>query len=253
MIKKTLTLALHTFSENIKQRNFLILAVYILFVLGSGVLFSMLAPAEEIRVILDLGLSAIEAFAFLSSAFISVKLVLQEIENKTLYLILSRPVSRTSYLAGRYAGILLLSAVQVSLMTAALGGLLIFKGWSPDMLICAIALSVIMKVAIISAAGILISLISTSQASSLIIISFLWALGHFSSELRHLAARLAETGSAAAILVSGVSYIIPDFNALNYKDIVSTAGTLPQAGLYTAEYSLALLFFAAVIFEKKEL
>lgn len=257
-LKNLLFIALHTFRENLKQKNFLILLVYIIVLLSSGFLFSMLAPEQEIRVISNLGSSAIEAFAFLASAFIAVKIILLEIETKTLYLLLARPVKRSSYLFGRYLGLLGVAALYIFLMSLALGGLISLKGGSPLLFMTSLSLSVFLKVMIISSAGVLISLISTSQASSFVIITFLWATGHFSSEIRHLAGTLAAGGSAAGgIMVNIVSYIIPNLSALNYKDTFFASGFSPgdfiSVILYSILYSGALIFFASAIFENKDL
>ncbi|NLB35591.1 MAG: ABC transporter permease [Elusimicrobia bacterium] len=218
----------------------------------------MLAPDQEIRVITDLGSAAIEIFAFLTATFIAVRIILQEIEQKTLYLTLSRLVSRDSFLIGKYMGLLGLAAVYIILMSLALGVLLAFKGWNPTGFILALSSSVFLKLMIVSSAGVLISLVSTSSVSSFIIISFLWATGHFSSEIRHLAATLSADGlSIAGLILAGVSYIIPDLAALNCKDTFFTGGFTPNDFLKMASYALlyssALLLFASALFRKKDL
>ena len=75
MIKKTFEIAKYTFIENLKSKNFIILFLYIFIVLGSGILFSILSPMQEIRIIFDIGVAAIELFAFLICTFISVRMI----------------------------------------------------------------------------------------------------------------------------------------------------------------------------------
>ncbi len=257
MSSRILRIARHTFAENIKHRNFIILFLFMIIVIGSGFLFSMLAPEQEIRVILDLGVAAIEIFAFLSAAFISSRLISKEVEQKTLYLVLTRPVTRTRYLAGRYTGILSVIGSYIILMTVFLTGILLLKGWSFDLFIAGIALSVFLKVLMVSALAILLSLATTSTASSFVAISFLWGLGHFSREVRFLILRMREAGSPAAFLLEAAYYAVPNFSRLNYKDFfhaeeVFSAGYFWNAG-YALFYALAVFLLAAAVFERKEL
>ncbi|MFC2060892.1 ABC transporter permease [Elusimicrobiota bacterium] len=257
MIKKIFEIARYTFIENLKHKNFIILFIFIAVVLGSGILFSMLSPAQEIRVILDLGTVAIEMFAFLSCTFIAVRMILQEMEHKTVYLILSRPVSRSHYLLGRFFGILSVIFTYVFIMTFALICMLLLKGWQWDPFILGVALSVLLKITIVASFSILLSLISTSSASSFISIFFLWTLGHFSEELKYINHLLKEAGVSITALIKLFYYIIPNFSKLNYKDTfhISDIFSLQLFWIagYAIIYSVIVLTLSIIIFNKKEL
>ncbi|MGM0567932.1 MAG: ABC transporter permease [Elusimicrobiota bacterium] len=253
-MNKIYQIAKLTIQENIKRNNFIILFIFIAIVLGSGFLFSMLSPQHEIRVILDLGAASIELFAFLSAAFISIIMISKEIETKTLYLILSRPISRASYLTGRFFGMAAVSFIYIAIMTAALAAMLFLKGWIWDVFLIQIAFFIFLKVLMVIALSLLISLISTSTATSFISIFFLWALGHFSNELKYLA---SETSGALSFIVDFTYLIAPNFSRLNYKDIFHAAEfdfyTLLNSFAYSSFYSAAILTLAVIIFRKKEL
>ncbi|MBN2406896.1 MAG: ABC transporter permease subunit [Elusimicrobia bacterium] len=257
MFNKIYQIAKYTYIDNLKRRNFIILLLYIFIVLGSGFLFSMLSPAQEIRIILDLGTAAIEMFAFLSCTFISVRLILQEMEEKTVYLILSRPVTRTEYLLGRYFGILSVMLVYIVIMNSALVLMLLAKGWSWNAYMLAIAVTVFMKVVIISAFSILLSLVSTSAASSFISIFFLWVLGHFSEELKYINYLLKQSGVKITPVIKAVYYIIPNFSMFNFKDLFqvkhSFTGELFWISSYAVLYAAVVIMLSIFIFNKKEL
>lgn len=256
-MNKIYQIAKYTFIENLKRKNFIILFIFIAIVLGSGVLFSMLAPDQEIRMIFDLGSAAIEMFTFLSAAFFSVRMILEEIEEKTAYLILSRPTSRASYLLGRFFGVASIALSYILIMTAALTLMLLLKGWTFNSSIVGIAVFTFLKILIVISFSILLSLISTSSASSFISIFFLWGLGHFAEELKHLNHILIEAGIVITFPLRVIYYIVPNFSKLNYKDIfhIKDAFTMELfwAGGYAILYSAAVLTLAILIFQKKEL
>lgn len=226
--------------------------------MGSGMLFSMLAPGQVIRVIMDIGTAAIEIFSFLSCAFISVRIILQEMEDRTVYLILSRPVSRPIYIIGRFFGIIGLMAVYILIMTLFLIITLLLKGWVFNSYIFLIAFSIFLKVSIVSSFSILISLISTSPASSFISIFFLWTLGHFSEELKYINYLLKEEGVRITFFLKTVYYLLPNFSKLNYKDFFHVSFSTVSTDFlwmtcYSFLYSAVLIYISILIYMKKEL
>ncbi len=256
-ISKIYQIAKYTVLENMKRRNFLILFLFIIIIMGSGILFSMLAPDKELRVITDLGTASIELFAFLTAAFVSVKMILQEMENRTVYLILARPVKRWTYITGRFLGITAQTAFYIIFMTSALALLLLIKGWSWDFYIVGISISIFFKVLIVISFSIMFSLISTSSASSFLSIFFLWSLGHFSDDLLVLGEMLTEAGIHIAPLLRIIYYIIPNFSILNYKDFYHVRAPLSANFLfscgYALGYSLVILLISIILFDSKEL
>lgn len=255
-MRKIAEIAKFTFFDNVKRHNFLILFIYIVLVMGSGILFSALSPMEEIRVILDIGLSSIEIFVFLSCAFISVKIILEEMEERTVYLILSRPVSRSTYIIGRYIGIMSVIISYIAIMCLSLVLMLLLKGWQWNPYIFFVMFSISCKVSIVAAFSILLSLISTSSASSFISIFFIWALGHFTEELRYIYVLMTRSDMKYAFIVKFLYYILPNFSKFNYKDVFHVSGfqaDILWLGTYCIAYTSILLLLAVFLFRKKEL
>ncbi len=254
---KIYNIAKFTYVENLKKKNFIILFLFIFIVLGSGVLFSMLSPDQEIRVILDLGTAAIEMFAFLSASFIAVRLILQEMEEKTVYLILSRPVCRATYILGRFFGIISVIASYIIIMALSLIVMLLLKGWTFNSYIILISFTIFLKILIITSFSIFLSLISTSSASSFVTIFFLWALGHFAGELKHLNRLLKDSGIILTPLLQFLYYVLPNFSFLNYKDTFHITNAGFSAYFYPAGYAIfysaVIITLSIILFNKKEL
>lgn len=124
-------IALNTFREAVRDR-----VLYALLGAGVSVVLFALALGElslhqESRVVEDLGLAAVSLFSAWTSIFLGSSLLYKEIERKTLYVILPKPISRAEFLLGKYLGIALTIFVFVSVMGGALLGVLaVEKGLS---------------------------------------------------------------------------------------------------------------------------
>ncbi len=140
--------------------------------------------------ILDLGLASIESIALLSTIFAAVTLVLQEMESRTLYLILTRPVARAVFVFGRFLGLVAIMTLAYLLMAGAHAVLLALVHVPLDR---HYVLSLIFsweKIVVITAVALLFSLFSTSTASAVTFTFFFWIMGHFSTEILYLARKI---------------------------------------------------------------
>lgn len=244
----------YTFREHVRHKVWLSAALFALIMLGGGLVASALAQQERARMVLDLGLAANEAIALISIVFLTVHLILQEIESRAVFLILTHPVRRWQYLAGRFLGTL--SAVAAVLAAAGLAHWLLLKaaGWTGDgsyLLAWACSLG---KTAVMGSLALLLSLALTSEAAAMAFSVFFWIMGHFSGELRFIADKAGNPLLRTAILA--FAHVAPDFARLNYRDAFAMAPPGPAwaaaAALYVAAYCLACLALSAQLFEQKE-
>ncbi len=203
--------------------------------------------------IIDLGLAAIEALSLVISVFAAVTLVLEEMETRTLYLILTRPVARYQFVLGRFLGLLAIMTVAFGVMAAGHGALLKLLHISVDRHYVLSLYYSWEKIVVITAVAMVFSLFSTSTLSAVTFTFFLWILGHFSGELRFLAEKASRPLVAWACKT--VYYLAPNFEAMNIRDIPSTAlthGWLWAAFGYGFIYTTACLFLTILLFRKKE-
>ena len=111
-------ITLNTFREAVRDR-----VLYGVLGFASAVLFFTLALSElslheQRRVVTDVGLASISLFSVLIAIFLGSSLLYKEIERKTLYVILPKPIGRTEFLLGKYFGIVTTAVVFVALMGA---------------------------------------------------------------------------------------------------------------------------------------
>src|SRR4029077_12023420 len=115
-----------TFTEILRNRVWYVLILFSGILILSTLLLGTLGGEQKARMILDLGLASIETIAFLSTVFAAVTLVLEEMESRTLYLILTRPVARGVFILGRFLGLVAVMTSAYFVMAGAHAALLTF-------------------------------------------------------------------------------------------------------------------------------
>lgn len=244
----------YTFKEHVRHKAWLSSALFALVMLGGGVVAAALAQDERARMMLDLGLAANEALATVSVVFLTVHLVLREIESRAVFLILTHPVKRSHYLLGRYLGTL--AAVALGLAATGLlhWTLLLAFGGAPAGKYLAAWACTLGKTAVMGSLSLLLSLALTSEAAAMAFALFFWTLGHFSAEMRFLAGRSGSAPLKTAVLA--FANAAPDFAHFNFRDswhgVSPDAAWLLWAAAYALAYSGACLALAIQLFEQRE-
>lgn len=257
-LSNVVSLSRYTFKGNLRSRIFLVLLLFGAMLLAAAFLLSVLGQEQELRILSDLGLAAIEVLALFTAIFLIVNLILEQIEQRTIYLILTRSVTRFEYLIGSYMGTVLAIFVCVFVMTALNTVVLLFKGWDIGKeglpYFASIAMS-FEKIILISAVGLFFSLFSSSGVAALVFTFFIWTAGHFMEELRFLGEKIVSP--AAKVVFKFIYLILPNFQYLNARDLQATFQGqwdrfLIQGTLYTLVYSSLALLLAYAAFRRKE-
>ncbi len=251
---KIKAIAINTFKEAVRNKIYYLLVFFgIVFILLSR-LVSILTIGDTAKVIKDVGLAAIHFFTVLVAIFTGINLVYKEIEKKTIYNIISKPISRSSFILGKFLGLaftLLVALVAMGLIFSLY--ILIFIG-TLDPLILIYFLYLYMELLIVTAISILFSSFSTPILSSIftlclyIIGQIVWTYNLFKTSIP----------SAMAKFMANLMYhILPNFQKFNIKNEL-VLNLKPELNLfatlgYAACYITALLTLAIIIFNRKEL
>ena len=255
-LSRIATIARNTFREAVRDRVLYNLVLFVLLLTGGAVFLGELSAAQEAKIIVDIGLSAMLLFGVFISIFIGVGLVYKEIERRTIYAIFSKPVGRGEFLAGKYLGLCLTLCVNVAVMGAGVSLALLYVrgGWSPLVLGIwpAIAL-VYIELMIVVAVALLFSSFS-SPALSALLTFFVFVIGHFSAELKSLSATVG-TGSARVVFAA-LYYLLPNFSNYAYINAAShgetpTVANFFGAVLYGLIYIAVLLAAATLVFSRR--
>jgi ABC-type transport system involved in multi-copper enzyme maturation permease subunit len=251
-----LPIAEYTVKENIRGKIFYILLMFILVMVGAALVFSSLSPDTEARVITDIGLACIELFSFMAGIFAAVNLVLQEIENRTIYLLMTRPLHRWEYILGRYLGVLVILFINILLMLSVLVLLLKFaSNWQWDAMLFWSVITIFFKLIIIVSVALTASLVFTSTVTAIAFSFMVWIIGHFSNELRILSDKV--TAPVTKVFLSALYYLVPNFQYLNLKDKLYIPEVMPMhiialVLLYSLVYTAIVLFIGNLLFSRKE-
>lgn len=259
---RILAIAQNTFREAIRNKVLYALLFFaVLLILGS-VAIGRLSLHEEVRIIEDLGLAATSLFGIIICVFVGVNLVHKELDRKTIYLILARPIRREEFLLGRYLGTLGTMAVMVFLMAAVLAATVAARGGDLHGSLLKAVVLVYLEVAIVSAVALFFSSFSTPFLSGLFTF-LIFVAGRLVPDIRQLATRFPPGASrwalqaTAAILPNGrLFYVSGAVVEEQWRSIHMTFVTwtyVAQAASYALFYSAAVLLLAAVVFRRRDL
>jgi len=254
--RRIVAIARNAFREAVRDRVLYNLVLFVLLLTAAAIFLGELSGGQERKIIVDLGLSAMLLFGVFIAIFVGIGLVYKEIERRTVYAILAKPVGRGEFLVGKYLGLCLTLLVNILAMGPGVSLALIYvkRGWDPLALqIWPAILLIYFELAILTAVALLFSSFS-SPALSALLTFFVFIIGHFSSDLKSLA---ASTGSTSArVFFKAIYYALP--NLATYSFItpaahgqVPTAANLAAAVLYAITYIVVILAAATLIFSRR--
>ncbi|HWE30561.1 MAG TPA: ABC transporter permease [Polyangia bacterium] len=259
-------LALNTFREAVRNKVLYVLLMFALVLLAFTYFFSQGAMNEQLRIIRDVGLVGIELVGALIAIFIGVNLVYKELDRKTVFALIPKPIHRWEFVLGKYLGMLVTLAVLMTIMAVtlfvvlAIGGS-VFGGDNDNGTVLRAIVLVFGEVAVITAVAVLFSSFSSPILSGALTLG-IFAVGHFTPELRELVAKIEST--PLRLLVRGGMRLFPDLHLFYVSGSmvggqhVSVHGPFVDwsyvavAGAYGALYSAAAIVLAMIIFARRD-
>jgi len=266
-VKATAAIAINVFRESVRDKVLYNLVFFALLLIGASYLIGQLTAGQDVKIIKDLGLSATSVFGLFISIFIGIGLVSKEVERRSIYSLLSKPIHRYQLVLGKYAGLTLTLAVNVAIMAAALYAVLVYMSWgvgaqvqqgwdAPALdpaLVTAVAL-ILMELMLVTAIALFFSTFSTPILSAAFTFG-LYVVGHFSSDLRNF--QDVVDSPAAARLARGLYWVLPNLAQFDVKaDVVHGHGVplgyLGMTTAYAALYIAMLLVLSSFIFSRRD-
>lgn len=249
-------LAFNSWQENLRSRFFLLTIFFGGALLYLSLLLGLLSTDQEVRTLLDAGLAMTEILGLFGGIYGAATVLLREMETKTIYLILSRPVAREQYLLGRFLGLLLSVLASMLLISCFHLALLFAKGWAWDGAYLQALLGAFLKVILTASLTMFLSLFTTSVLSALSIAFIAWTLGHFIPEIRFMIAHRAR--HSASLPLWALSQVLPDLQLFNLRDRLAPLAAAPKEAplahwfAYTAVYASVWLALARQLLKSKE-
>jgi len=246
--------ARNTFREATRDRVIAgVIGAGLVLLLATQVL-SPLAMGEGKRLTVDLGLSGISLLGILVTLLVGTSLVAKEIERRTIYNLLSRPIARPHYLLGKWIGMTATLWVMAGGLGLALWGVLLVRGYGPNVL--SLLQSVYLaglELALIAALAVMFSALSTPVLSALYTLGAV-LIGQWSDDLRAYAAKLP---GALGPVLHATANLVPNLPLFNMRTLAANGETttlihLGLASAYALAYCACILSLAAAAFESRD-
>lgn len=255
------------FKESVRDRVPYGMVIFAVLLMAASYLISQLTAGQDLKIIKDLGLAALSIFGVLIAVFIGIGLVAKEVERRSIFALLSKPVTRGQFILGKYAGLVTTLVVNLSVMTLAFYAVLLYvdvtssegvkAGWpAPAMdprLIIAIVL-IVAELMLVVALAMFFSTFSSPLLSALLTLG-VWVAGHFNSDFRNFQAVL--DSPAAAWLGRVVYYVLPNLAPFDVKAEVVYGQPVAWTHvvftlLYAIVYVSVLLLAALGVFRRRD-
>jgi ABC-type transport system involved in multi-copper enzyme maturation permease subunit len=250
-------IASNTFREAVRDRVLYNLIAFALLLTGAAVLVGQISIDIERLVVVNLGLTAVSLFGLVIAIFIGIGLVSKEIEKRTLYTVLSRPVRRWEFIAGKFFGLSGTLVVNTFFMAIGVFAALLYVSHplhGADAWIVVALYFIVLQFIIITALALFFSAFSSPLLSAVFTFS-LFVIGTFAEDLRGFAAM---THGITRWLATGAAYIVPNFSALNvitpvaHGEAVATNLIIYNTA-YALVYAIMVVAGATLIFERRSL
>ena len=261
------TVAVNVFRESVRDRVPYNLVLFSVLLIASSYLLGQLTAGQDVKIVKDLGLAAISVFGLFIAIFIGIGLVSKEVERRSIYALLSKPVSRPQFIAGKYLGLVLTLAVNITVMVVALYIVLGYLSWQetaeykavwdapgPDPAMLKAVFLIFIELMLVTALALFFSTFSTPMLSAVLTFG-LYVAGHFNSDLKNFD---KVVNSQVAIWLSrGMYHVLPDLSAFDVKTEVVHGLPVPMGYLasttaYGLAYVIALLLVATFIFSRRD-
>lgn len=279
-IGRILVIARHAFTQLVRMKVFYFLAVFGVIAIASN-FFDL--PQHEgpesvgvnvLRSIKSWSLGTMTLFSVVLSIVATALLLPKDVEDRTLYTILAKPVPRIDYLAGKLLGVLMLVFVSLALMDVLMTLVLHIRtgmvldqqlamataqGWPQDAIdslkmetqahgpnwsLQGAVFAVFLRASIMASLALLISTFSSSTLFTTIISFLIYFIGHFQADARSVYLQSGEAGEGVFARLASlvISLVMPDFQNFNVIDAVIEGQMLP--GLMLGKLTLIALYYA---------
>jgi len=247
-------IALNTFHETLRDKILYNLVFFGLLLIVSSILLGSLTMGEQAKIIQDLGLASIHLFGMLIAIFVGIGLVSKEIEKRTIYSIIAKPIPRYLFPLGKYFGLAFTLFVNVAIMTAGFYLVLLASGAGLNpALLKAIGL-VFVELLVITAVAVMFSTFTTPMLSATFTLA-VFVIGHLTADLRVLGARLQN--ALTTWVLDGLYYVLPNLEYFNVKGqavygLPIEPAYLVSAAAYGAAYIAIILMLSCAIFQHRD-
>ncbi|MGE3959385.1 MAG: ABC transporter permease [Vicinamibacterales bacterium] len=267
MNRSVAVIALNVFRESVRDKVLYNLVFFAILLIGASYLISQLTAGQDVKIIKDLGLAATSIFGLFIAVFIGIGLVSKEVEKRSIYSLLAKPIERHQLVIGKYLGLVLTLAVNLGIMAVALFVVLAYLrfvanpmaavGWerpAVDPHLLKAFLLTFFELSIVTAIAVFFSTFSTPMLSAAFTFG-MFVAGRFSADLRNFD-QVIESPVANAV-TSALYWILPNLAPFDVRAQVVHGVPVPApyivlSAAYALLYIAAMIGGAALIFSRRD-
>ena len=248
-------IACNTFREALRDRVLYLFLGFALLLLASSKLFGLLTVGDEGKVIKDFGLAGIQFFTMLIAVMMSVLLISREVDSRTVYNILAKPVRRWQFLIGKYLGLLATVALNLALMTAVLLAVTVVYLGEFDAGLLFAAAMILLEMALLTAFATLFAVLTRPMLGTVFTLA-VFVIGHVSEDIWVLTKHV--NSGLVRPLVAALYAVLPNLERFNFKsevvhDVGISSGEVALTVAYGLAYTAMVLVLACARFRARDL
>lgn len=253
-MKAAWIVAINTFVEILRNRILVGIVVFAVLMMAFSLLLGQLSFAEQARISMNFGLSAIQLSAVVLSIFVGSTLVSREIEKQTILTLLVRPLSRFQFLLGKALGLALVNLLVIGCLSLVLYAVLLSLDVPLSFAFFFGLGGILFEALVILGVALFFSTFSTP----FMVVTFtvgVWLIGHWMQSLKHF------TGKSEDVMLLGLAKVLelvfPNLELFNWKSAAVYAdnvaiGDFLLAGANSLAWFGVLVLGAAVVFRRKD-
>lgn len=259
--------AYHVFKESVRDKVLYNLVAFAVLLIAASYLIGQLTAGQDIKIIKDLGLAASSVFGLFIAVFIGVGLVWKEVDRRSVYNLLSKPIRRQWFIAGKFLGLTLTLGVNLAVMAVALYAVLGLMAWAEPALATASVEAPVLDPNLLKAFALIlvqlmlvtaIALFFSTFSSPMLSAAFafgLYVVGHFNTDLAHFEGVV--DSPVVAWAARFLYYLLPNFAPFDVKAAVVHGQAVPAGYValtagYGLLYAAALVVLAMVVFARRD-
>jgi ABC-type transport system involved in multi-copper enzyme maturation permease subunit len=245
----------NTFREAIRDRILYLFVGFAVVMVLSTKLFGLLTVGDEAKIIKDIGLASMQFFSMLIAVMMSMILISREVDNRTVFNILAKPVRRWQFILGKYLGLVSIVAANLVLITFVLMLMVVIVVGELDLMLLFAAAMTLLEMLVLASFATLFAVLTRPILGSLMTLS-VFVVGHMSADLWLLARQVP--GELTRATVAVVYYLLPNLERFNFRtevvhDLPITTIAVGWAVIYAAGFVTVVLFLANLRFRGKDL
>lgn len=252
-LSRILAVAANTFRETVRERVLYNLVFFAILMTLAGLLLGQLSIRQDEKILKDIGLAAMDLFGTLIALFIGTGLVSKEIERRSLYPLLAKPLSRSEFFLGKFAGLSFTLFVNLSVMLLALLLTLGGTGRRPDPGLITAVYPILLGLLLVVAFAMLFSTLTSATLAAVLTVGVV-VVGRFADVIRGMREVLPGVPQQ---LVQLLFAVVPNFANFDFKNQVAygetvSAGILAWVTLYAAAWTVVVLGLGLASFRSRD-